>query len=107
MRNLTILFAVLFAATLYNPPAGLAQSSGSVSASFGTTQCSIAPNDGSLSGGISGNSLPEVTMMDPKKPCLPVEVMSHMRVAGDHMPAQDHHRYTASPSQVDPPAPSL
>jgi hypothetical protein len=63
MRNLTILFAVLFAATLYNPPAGLAQSSGSFSASFGTTQCSIAPNDGTLSGGISGNSLPDLSIM--------------------------------------------
>ena len=41
------------------------------SASFGTTQCSIAPNDGSLSGGISGNSLPDVTMMDQKSLAYP------------------------------------
>src|SRR5262249_46945327 len=62
MRNFTILFAVLFAATLYNPPAGLAQSSGSFSASYGATQCSIMASDGTLSGGINGNSLPPVTV---------------------------------------------
>jgi len=62
MRNFTILFAVLFAATLYNPPAGLAQSSGSFSASYGATECSIMASDGTLSGGINGNSLPPVTV---------------------------------------------
>ena len=62
MRNLTVLCAVLCAATLYNPPAGLAQSSGSFSASYGATQCSIMASDGTLSGGINGNSLPPVTV---------------------------------------------
>src|SRR5215813_15110990 len=62
MRNFTVLFAVLCAATLYNPPAGLAQSSGSFSASYGATQCSIMASDGTLSGGINGNSLPPVTV---------------------------------------------
>src|SRR5262250_1969291 len=59
MRNFTVLLAVLFAATLYNPPTGLAQSSGSFSASYGATQCAIMDN-GSLTTGINGNSLPPV-----------------------------------------------
>ena len=61
MRNFTVLLAVLFAATLYHPPAGLAQSSGSFSASYGATQCAIMDN-GSLTTGINGNSLPPVTV---------------------------------------------
>jgi hypothetical protein len=43
----------------------------------------------------------------PKSPCLRFEVMGHIGLAGDNMPAQEHHRYTSSPSQVDPPAASL
>ena len=62
MRNLTVLFAALCATTLYNPLVGLAQSSGSFSASYGATQCAIAASDGTLSGGINGNSLPPVTV---------------------------------------------
>src|SRR5690348_8930778 len=62
MRNFTVLLTVLCAAALYNPSAGLAQSSGSFSASYGATQCAIAANDGTLSPGISGNSLPPVTV---------------------------------------------
>ena len=60
MRTFTVLLTVLFAAALYNPSAGLAQSSGSFSASYGATQCAIAANDGTLSPGINGNSLPPV-----------------------------------------------
>ena len=40
----------------------LAQSSGSFSATYGATQCSITGNDGTLSGGISGNSLPPISV---------------------------------------------
>jgi hypothetical protein len=40
--------------------AAFAQSSGSFSASYGATQCAITANDGTLSPGINGNSLPPV-----------------------------------------------
>ena len=62
MRTFTVLLAVLFAVALCHTSASFAQSSGSFSASYGATQCSIAASDGTLSGGISGNSLPDVTM---------------------------------------------
>jgi hypothetical protein len=62
MRQVTFLLAVLFVTALYNTSAVFAQSSGSFSASYGATQCSIAASDGTLSGGITGNSLPDVTV---------------------------------------------
>jgi hypothetical protein len=62
MRKVTFLLAVLFVTALYNSTAVLAQSSGSFSASFGATQCAISNSDGSLTGGIAGNSLPDVTV---------------------------------------------
>ena len=40
----------------------LAQSSGSFSASFDATQCAITASDGTLTGGITGTSLPDVTV---------------------------------------------
>jgi len=39
-----------------------AQSSGNFTASFDKTECAITASDGSLSGGISGTSLPDVTI---------------------------------------------
>jgi hypothetical protein len=62
MRKVTFLFAVLFVTALYNTSAVFAQSSGSFSASYGATQCSISNSDGTLSGGIAVNSLPDVTV---------------------------------------------
>jgi hypothetical protein len=62
MRKVTFLFAVLFLTALYNTSAVLAQSSGSFSASFNPTQCSITASDGTLTGGIAGTSLPAVTV---------------------------------------------
>jgi hypothetical protein len=62
MRNLTVLLAVLFAVALCHISTSFAQSSGSFSASYGATQCAITANDGTLSGGINGNSLPPVTV---------------------------------------------
>lgn len=62
MRTLTVMLAVLFATALGQTPNSFAQSSGSFSASYGATQCSITASDGTLSGGISGNSLPPVTV---------------------------------------------
>jgi len=60
MRTFTVLLAGLFVATLCDTSASFAQSSGSFSASYGATQCAITANDGTLSGGITGNSLPPV-----------------------------------------------
>jgi len=62
MRRVTFLLAILFVTALYNTTAVLAQSSGSFSASFGATQCAISNSVGTLSGGITGNSLPDVTV---------------------------------------------
>ena len=62
MRKVTFLLAILFVTALYNTTAVLAQSSGSFSASFGATQCAISNSVGTLSGGITGNSLPDVTV---------------------------------------------
>jgi hypothetical protein len=62
MRQVTFLLAVLFVTALYNTSVVFAQSSGSFSASYGATQCSIAASDGTLSGGIAVNSLPDVTV---------------------------------------------
>jgi hypothetical protein len=62
MRKSTFLLAVLFVTALYNSTAVLAQSSGSFSASFNPTQCSLTASDGTLTGGIAGNSLPDVTV---------------------------------------------
>jgi hypothetical protein len=62
MRQVTFLLAVLFVTALYNTSAVFAQSSGSFSASYGATQCSISNSDGTLSGGIAVNSLPDVTV---------------------------------------------
>jgi len=62
MQKAIFMLAVLCVAALYHTLPASAQSSGSFSASYGATQCSISGNDGTLSGGISGNSLPPVTV---------------------------------------------
>jgi len=62
MRKVTCLLAVLFVTALCNSTTVLAQSSGSFSASYGATQCAISNNDGTLTGGIAGTSLPDVTV---------------------------------------------
>lgn len=62
MRKVTFLLAILFVTALYNTTAVLAQSTGSFSASFGATQCAISNSIGTLSGGITSNSLPDVTV---------------------------------------------
>ena len=62
MRTATVLFTLLFAAVLCQTSNSFAQSSGSFSASYGATQCSISENDGTLSGGISETSLPPVVV---------------------------------------------
>src|SRR2546425_658141 len=62
MRKVIVLLAILFVTALYNSTAVLAQSSGSFSASYGATQCAISNSDGTLSGGIAGSSLPDVTV---------------------------------------------
>src|SRR5215831_5726746 len=59
------------------------------------------------SGAVMPPSRPHGPIMDPQSPCLALKVLSGIRVAGDDIWAQQHHRFTASPSQVDPPAPSL
>src|SRR2546426_1169835 len=51
---LGVLLSAAFAATAF------AQSSGNFTGSFGQAQCTITDSDGTLSGGITGNSLPEV-----------------------------------------------
>lgn len=61
MRKPTVLSGLLFAAAvLCFTSVSFAQSSGSFSASYGATQCAITANDGTLSNGINGNSLPPV-----------------------------------------------
>ena len=62
MKKAVFMLGVLFAIALSNTPAVWAQSSGSFSASFAATQCSITATDGTLSGGIAENSLPPVTV---------------------------------------------
>ena len=62
MRKVSLLLAILFVTALYNTTAVLAQSTGSFSASFGATQCAISNSIGTLSGGITGTSLPDVTV---------------------------------------------
>ena len=62
MRKAIFMFAVLYVAALSDINFALAQSSGSFSASYGATQCAISANDGTLSPGINGNSLPPVVM---------------------------------------------
>ena len=61
MRNAIFMLTVLCVAALSYTTPVLAQSSGSFSASYGATQCAIMGN-GSLTTGISGNSLPPVTV---------------------------------------------
>jgi hypothetical protein len=60
MKYLCVAFSLVLA-TL-SGTAAFAQSSGSFSASFDKTQCSITESDGTLAGGIEGNSLPPVTV---------------------------------------------
>ena len=62
MRKSTFILTILCVAVLYDNAIVLAQSSGSFSASFGATQCAITSTDGTLTGGISGNSLPPVNV---------------------------------------------
>ncbi|HKC93495.1 MAG TPA: hypothetical protein VKB81_05685 [Nitrospira sp.] len=61
MRHAIFMLTVLCAAGLSYTTPVWAQSSGSFSASYGATQCAIMGN-GSLTTGISGNSLPPVTV---------------------------------------------
>jgi len=56
-----VLAAVFITAT-FGASTLFAQSSGSFTASYDSTQCSITASDGTLTGGISGNQLPEVTI---------------------------------------------
>ena len=60
-RLIMTLMSCFVVASLSATPA-LAQSSGSFSASYGATQCAITASDGTLSGGIAGNSLPPVVV---------------------------------------------
>jgi len=62
MRKFRLILTALFITALYNSATVFAQSSGSFSASFNATQCSITAKDGTLSGGISVTSLPDVTV---------------------------------------------
>jgi hypothetical protein len=62
MRKFRLILAILFITALYNSATVFAQSSGSFSASFDATQCSITDKTGALTGGIGGNSLPDVTV---------------------------------------------
>src|SRR5437867_3200265 len=54
--SVALLFAVLSASSSF------AQSSGNFTASFNATQCSITDADGTLTGGIVGTSLPDVSI---------------------------------------------
>ena len=59
------LFGLGLAVALATPLAfgtASAQSSGSFSASFDATECAITASDGTLTGGIAGTSLPDVTV---------------------------------------------
>jgi hypothetical protein len=63
MRKFRLIVAVLFLTALYHSATAFAQSSGSFSASYNATQCSITATDGTLTGGVSGpGSLPPVTV---------------------------------------------
>lgn len=62
MRNFWLILAALFLTALYNSATVFAQSSGSFSASFNDTQCSITDKTGVLTGGITSSSLPDVTV---------------------------------------------
>ncbi len=63
MRKFGLILAVLFLTVLYHSATAFAQSSGSFSASYNATQCSITASDGTLTGGITGiTSLPDVTV---------------------------------------------
>ena len=60
MKRLILMLMCFFVGAMVCGTAAFAQSSGSFSASYAATQCSIAENNGTLSGGIAGNSLPDV-----------------------------------------------
>jgi hypothetical protein len=62
MRKFRLILVVLFLTVLYQSATAFAQSSGSFSASYNATQCSITASDGTLNPGISGASLPDVTV---------------------------------------------
>ena len=62
MKKFGLIFGVLFLTVLYHSATGFAQSSGSFSASFDATQCAVTAKDGTLTGGIGGTSLPDVTV---------------------------------------------
>ena len=62
MRKLGIVLAGMLVAATFGASVLFAQSSGSFTASYDSTQCSITASDGTLTGGISGNQLPEVTV---------------------------------------------
>jgi hypothetical protein len=62
MRNAIFMLIVLCVLAFSQITPVLAQSSGSFSASYSPTQCSIAESDGTLSGDITQKSLPEVTV---------------------------------------------
>jgi len=62
MIKFRLILTALFITALYNSATVFAQSSGSFSASFNATQCSITDSTGALTGGIGGTSLPDVTV---------------------------------------------
>ena len=62
MRKFRLVLVVLFLTVLYHSATAFAQSSGSFSASYNPTQCSITDSTGTLSGGTGGTSLPDVTV---------------------------------------------
>ena len=62
MRKLFGLGLAVALATPLTFGTALAQSSGSFSASFDATECAITASDGTLTGGIAGTSLPDVTV---------------------------------------------
>ena len=62
MRKFRFVLVIVFIAALYDTATVFAQSSGSFSASYDATECAITASDGSLTGGIIKNSLPDVTV---------------------------------------------
>ena len=62
MRKFRIVLAVLFLTVLVHAATSFAQSSGSFSASYNATQCSITDSNGTLSGGMGDTKLPDVTV---------------------------------------------
>lgn len=62
MRKLFGLGLAVALATPLTFGTALAQSSGSFSASFDATECAITASNGTLTGGIAGTSLPDVTV---------------------------------------------